>query len=62
MSAFQNHEFGWVRFQNRFFRLLNNDDENKLKNHTVNQFDGLEHISQKKCVSKSMLESIIWFS
>ena len=24
----QNHEFGWIRFQNRiFFKLLNNDDE-----------------------------------
>ena len=22
-----NHEFGWVRFQNRFLKLLNNDDE-----------------------------------
>jgi len=23
----KNHEFGWVCFQNRFFYLLNNDDE-----------------------------------
>ena len=23
----QNHEFGWVRFQNRFFKSLKNDDE-----------------------------------
>ena len=23
----QNHEFWWVRFRNRIFKLLNNDDE-----------------------------------
>ena len=23
----QIHEFGWLRFQDRFFKLLNNDDE-----------------------------------
>ena len=23
----QNHEFEWARFQNRFSKLLNNDDE-----------------------------------
>ena len=28
----QNHEFGWVRFQNRFFfKLLNNDEEKYSK-------------------------------
>ena len=32
----QNHEFGWVRFQNRFFLLLNNDDEKYSKNSIVN--------------------------
>ena len=26
-GAIQNHEFGWIRFQNRFFKSLNNDDE-----------------------------------
>ena len=28
----QNHEFGWVRFQNRFFKLLNHDDQKYSKN------------------------------
>ena len=23
----QNHEFGWIRFQNRVFKLSNNDEE-----------------------------------
>ena len=27
----KNHEFGWVRFQNGFFKLLNNDDKNVNK-------------------------------
>ena len=27
----QNHEFGWVPFQNRFFKFFNNDDKNKVK-------------------------------
>ena len=29
----QNHEFGWVRVQNRFFKLLNNN-EKYSKNYT----------------------------
>ena len=32
----QNHEFGWVRFQNRFLKLLNNDDKKCKQNSTVN--------------------------
>ena len=32
----QNHEFGWIGFQNRFFRLLNNDDKKINKNDSVN--------------------------
>ena len=32
---FQNHQFGWVRFE-IFFRLLNNDDKKCNKNSTVN--------------------------
>ena len=32
----QNHEFGWVRFQNRFLKLLNNDNEKYSKNSKVN--------------------------
>ena len=32
----QNHQFEWVRFQNRFFKSLNNDDEKGNKNVTVN--------------------------
>ena len=31
----QNHEFGLVRFQNRFVKLLNNDDEKCSKNSIV---------------------------
>ena len=23
----QNHKFGWVRFEKRFYELLNNDDK-----------------------------------
>ena len=33
----QNHEFGWVRFQNRVFKLLNNDDENYTKKLSINR-------------------------
>ena len=33
----QNHQFGWVRFQNNgFFKLLNNGDKKCNKNSTVN--------------------------
>ena len=32
----QKHEFGQVRFQNRFFKLSNNDDEKLNKNYTLN--------------------------
>ena len=33
----KNHQFGWLRFENRFFiKLLNNDDKKCLKNSTVN--------------------------
>ena len=33
----QNHEFGWIRLQNRFFfKLLNNDDKKCKQNSTVN--------------------------
>jgi len=32
----QNHELGWVCFQNRFYtKLLNNDDEKYVKNGIV---------------------------
>ena len=24
----QNHPFGWIHFENRFFKLLNDDDKN----------------------------------
>ena len=30
--ADQNHTFGWVGFENRFFKLLNNDDKKCKKN------------------------------
>ena len=28
---FQNHLFGWILFENRFFKLLNKDDKNVTK-------------------------------
>ena len=31
----QNHPFGWLGFENRFLKLLNNDDK-KCQNSTVN--------------------------
>ena len=32
----QNHKFWWVRFQNRFFKLLNKYNEKYSKNSKVN--------------------------
>ena len=29
---FQNHLFGWIRFENSFFLILNNDDKKCKKN------------------------------
>ena len=34
------NEFGWVRFQNRLFKLLNQDDEKYSKNSIVILLDG----------------------
>ena len=30
-GEFQNHLFGWIRFENRFLKLLNSDDKNILQ-------------------------------
>ena len=35
-SRIKNHPFGWLRFENWFFKLLNNDDKKCIKNSTVN--------------------------
>ena len=32
----QNHPFVWLRFENRFFLTLNNDDEKFINKFTVN--------------------------
>ena len=29
-SRHSNHPFGWLRFESRFFKLLNNDDDEKM--------------------------------
>ena len=31
----QNYQFGWIRFKNRFFKSLNNDDKKFNKNSTT---------------------------
>ena len=47
-GAIQNHEFGWIRFQNRFFKSLNNDHEKYRENSIANLLDVLEHIFSKE--------------
>ena len=33
---FQIHLFGWIHFENRFLKLINNDDKKCFKKFTVN--------------------------
>ena len=44
----QYHQFGWVRLENRFFLINNNNDKKFKKNSIVNELDVYEHISQLK--------------